>query len=112
MTHIEHNQLLQTRNINMKQLMTEKRNLENTINGKNKEIEALNLKVQQMLGFHKREIDKLEEEITAIKNEHDAWIKRQEKETNDWHDERSELNKKIESLNKMVDDIKRKNQER
>lgn len=44
----------------MKQLMEERRNLENTIARKNKEIEALNLKVQQMQGFHKRAIDKLD----------------------------------------------------
>jgi len=43
----------------MKQMMTEKRNLEKTIDNKNKEIEALNLKVQQMLGLHKRDIEKL-----------------------------------------------------
>lgn len=36
LTHIEHNQLLQTRNINMRQLMNEKRNLETTIVNKNK----------------------------------------------------------------------------
>lgn len=36
LTHIEHNQLLQTRNLNMKHLMAEKRNLENTIANKNR----------------------------------------------------------------------------
>lgn len=45
----------------MKQLMNEKRNLENTINNKNKEIENLNLKVQKMTGFHDRAISKLED---------------------------------------------------
>ena len=67
LTQIEHTQLLQTRNLNMKQLMNEKRNLENTINNKNKEIENLNLKVQQMTGFHKRAIDKLEEDLDHAK---------------------------------------------
>ena len=60
LTHISHTQLLQNRSINMKQLMEERRNLENTIARKNKEIEALNTKVQQMQGFHKRAIDKLD----------------------------------------------------
>lgn len=43
----------------MKQMMAEKRSLEKTIDNKNKEIESLNLKVQQMLGLHKRDIEKL-----------------------------------------------------
>ena len=47
----------------MKQVMAEKRHLETQILNKNKEIESLNLKVQQMLGLHKRDIDKLEYEV-------------------------------------------------
>lgn len=43
----------------MKQIMNEKRSLEGQIQNKNKEIEALNLKVQQMQGLHKRDIEKL-----------------------------------------------------
>ena len=82
LTHIEHNQLLQTRHLNMKQLMTEKRNLENTIANKNREIETLNLKVQQMLGHHKRDVEKLEQEVEQRKAEHSAWLERQETETN------------------------------
>ena len=74
LTHIEHNQQLQSRNINMKQLMTEKRNLENTITNKNKEIETLNLKVQKMTGFHDRAIAKLEEELDNVKKEHNQWL--------------------------------------
>jgi len=37
------------------------------IESKNREIEALNLKVQQMLGLHKRDIEKLEEQLDSIK---------------------------------------------
>ena len=96
----------------MKQLMNEKRNLENTINNKNKEIETLNLKVQQMQGFNKRAIDKLEDELNEVKNQHRSWLERQEKETNDWHSERKELNEKIESLNKKIHDIKKQNEDR
>lgn len=88
LTHIEHNQLLQTRNLNMKQIMAEKRNLENQIQSKNREIEALNLKVQQMQGLHKRDIEKLEEELDKVKADHDKWLSRQEQETADWHAER------------------------
>ena len=47
----------------MKQLMQEKRTLEGQLSIKNKEIESLNMKIQQMLGLHKRDIEKLEEEI-------------------------------------------------
>jgi hypothetical protein len=46
----------------MKQVMNEKRTLESHIANKNKEIEALNLKVQQMHGLHKRDIAKLEDD--------------------------------------------------
>lgn len=56
LTHISHNQQIQQRNLNQKQLIEEKRMLEKQIENKNKEIEALNLKVQKMEGFHKREI--------------------------------------------------------
>jgi predicted nucleic acid-binding Zn-ribbon protein len=96
----------------MKQLMNEKRNLENTINNKNKEIENLNLKVQQMTGFHKRAIDKLEEDLDHAKREHNNWLERQERETSEWHAERNELNQQIDKLNKNITDLKRQNQER
>lgn len=77
MTHISHNQLLQTRNLDYKQIMNEKRTLEGQIQSKNKEIETLNLKVQQMLGLHKRDIEKLEEELDKQKEEHSSWLARQ-----------------------------------
>jgi DNA repair exonuclease SbcCD ATPase subunit len=112
LTHISHNQLLQTRNIDMKSLMEEKRNMENKINKKNQEIETLNLKVQQMQGFHKRAIDKLDEEINDIKKEHNDWLERQARETNEWHAERKELNDKIDELNKTIHDIKKINSDR
>jgi predicted nucleic acid-binding Zn-ribbon protein len=112
LTHISHNQLLQTRNLDMKQIMAEKRTLEGHLAAKNREIEALNLKVQQMLGLHKRDIDKLEEEIDRVKEEHKSWLARQEKETADWHQERSELDDKIEDLNRRVADLKKRHSER
>ena len=96
MTHISHNSLLQGRNIDMKKVMEEKKNLENKITRKNDEIETLNLKVQQMSGLHKRAIDKLDEEISEAKREHNEWLERQARETNDWHAEKKELNDKIE----------------
>jgi len=40
--------------------MNEKRNLEKQIMNKNKEIETLNLRIQKLEGFHKREVEKLE----------------------------------------------------
>jgi hypothetical protein len=43
----------------MKQIMADKRNLESHFDAKNKEIEVLNIKIQQMLGLHKRDTDKL-----------------------------------------------------
>ena len=79
----------------MKSLMQEKQNLDNKITKKNAEIETLNLKIQQMLGFHKRAIDKLDEELREVKDEHAKWLDRQDKETNEWHAERKDLNQKI-----------------
>jgi FtsZ-binding cell division protein ZapB len=96
----------------MKQIMAEKRTLEGHLAAKNREIEALNLKVQQMLGLHRRDIDKLEEEIDRVKEEHKSWLARQEKETADWHQERSELDDKIEDLNRRVADLKKRHSER
>lgn len=92
--------------------MNEKRTLEGQIQSKNKEIETLNLKVQQMLGLHKRDIEKLEEELDKQKEEHSNWLARQEKETSDWHDERNELNKKIDDLNKKLHQLKKASQDK
>ena len=75
--------------------MAEKRNLQSKIEYKNKEIEVLNLKVQEMLGLHKREIEKAEKELGEAKDEYNKWLQRQEQETSDWHSERDELNKRI-----------------
>lgn len=59
LTHISHNNQIQQRNVNQKELIIEKRNLEKQIENKNREIEALNLKVQKLEGFNKREVSKL-----------------------------------------------------
>lgn len=91
----------------MKQIMAEKRTLEGHISAKNKEIEALNLKVQQMLGLHKHDIGKLEAEIDKLKEEHSGWISRQEKETGEWHQERKELNARIEDLISKIASLKK-----
>lgn len=112
LTHISHNQLLQTRNLDMKQIMNEKRTLEGQIQSKNKEIEALNLKIQQMLGLHKHDIDKLEEENDRLKNEHNAWLARQEKETADWHQERNDLNARIDDLNRKIAALKKQHSDK
>jgi hypothetical protein len=112
LTHISHNQLLQSRNLDMKQIMAEKRTLEGQIQSKNKEIEALNLKVQQMLALHKHDNDKLEEEVDRLKNEHNAWLARQEKETADWHEERNDLNARIDELNRTIAANKKQHSER
>lgn len=79
LTHISHNQQIQQRNLNQKQLIEEKRMLEKQIENKNKEIEALNLKVQKMEGFHKREIQKLQKEIDSLKIVHQSWLDTQAK---------------------------------
>ena len=52
----------------MKKILEEKKKLEAKINKKNEEIETLNLKVQQMMGLHKRAIDKLDAELNDVKN--------------------------------------------
>ena len=65
-----------------------------------------------MLGLHKRDIEKLEEQLDAVKKEHQSWLDRAERETNDWHVERKELDSKIENLSRKIADIKRKNEER
>ena len=68
--------------------MAEKRNLENKINYKNKEIETLNTKIQEMLGLHKRDMEKAEQELEQAKDEYNKWLQRQEQETTEWHQER------------------------
>lgn len=63
LTHISHNQQVQKQVLSHKELMNEKRNLEKQIDNKNKEIDALNLRINKMEGFNKREVSKLEDEI-------------------------------------------------
>lgn len=66
-------------------MVNEKRNLEKQIENKNKEIEALNLKVQKMEGFNKREVSKLEAEIEELKKSHQDWLNRQTTESEEWN---------------------------
>ena len=54
MTQIEHIQTVQSKAVDAKKMMAEKRQLETQIANKNKEIEALNLRIEKMTGFHKR----------------------------------------------------------
>jgi hypothetical protein len=42
------------------------------------------LKVQQMQGLHKRDIDKLDDELNRVKSDHEQWLNRQQQETQDW----------------------------
>lgn len=65
-----------------------------------------------MLGLHKRDIEKLEEDLDSIKQQHQSWLDRQERETGEWHTERKELDSKIDDLNTQIAEIKRRNQER
>lgn len=94
LTHISHNQQVQKQTLNHKELINEKRNLEKQIENKNKEIDALNLKVQKMEGFHKREVAKLEEEVDELKRQHQEWLGRQTRENEEWNKERGELREK------------------
>lgn len=79
LTHISHNNIMQQKNVNTKELMAEKRNLEKQIENKNKEIETLNLRLQKVEGFHKNEVAKLEKEISDLKNNHQDWLDKQAK---------------------------------
>ncbi len=65
--------------------------MEKQIDNKNKEIEALNLKVQKMEGFHKREVGKLEDEIAELKNKHQTWLDTQTRESEEWAKEKTRL---------------------
>ena len=72
--NISQNDFAQKQTNTHKSLMNEKRTLEKQIQNKNKEIEALNLKVQKLEGYHKKEIQKLEEDIVKLKNSHLDWV--------------------------------------
>jgi hypothetical protein len=74
MTQIEHTQTLQIKAFDTKKMIAEKRELEVQINNKNREIEALNLRIEKMVGFHRREVSKLEEEINNVKQDHQRWL--------------------------------------
>jgi septal ring factor EnvC (AmiA/AmiB activator) len=57
---IEHNSKLKRQNTNIQGIVNEKRSLENQIKSKNKEIEELNLRIQKMEGYHKRDLEQLQ----------------------------------------------------
>lgn len=61
LTHISHNKTVQQHTLDFKTIMEEKRNLEKQIDNKNKEIEALNLRIEKMLGLQAREVRQLED---------------------------------------------------
>lgn len=94
LTHISHNQQVQKQTLNFKEIINEKRNLEKQIENKNKEIDALNLKVQKMEGFHKREVSKLQAEVDELKQQHQDWLNRQTKDNEEWNKQRSDLKNK------------------
>ena len=96
--HISTNNLMQKQSMTHKELMNEKRSLEKQIENKNKEIEALNLKIQKMEGFQKREVQKLEDEIVKLKNTHQDWVDKQTEESEDWNRERGELKERAHQL--------------
>lgn len=52
---------MQLKAVDTKKMIAEKRMLEVQITNKNREIEALNLRIEKMVGFHRREVSKLEE---------------------------------------------------
>lgn len=63
-----------------------------------------------MLGLHKRDIQKLQDQLSEAKAEYNTWLDRQKNQTSDWHSQRDELNSKIESLKTQINDIKKKDQ--
>lgn len=85
LTHISHNNQIQQRNVSQKEVIMEKRNLEKTIENKNKEIEVLNLRLQKLERLQVREVDKLNEEINDLKKIHQDWLNRQNKENEEWN---------------------------
>lgn len=91
MTHIEHNTKFQNSNQTQKSLMLEKRNLQKQIENKNKEIETLNLRIQKLEGYQRREVEKLEAEVNQLKEQHQKWLNNQQKQNEEWARERSEL---------------------
>ena len=62
-----------------------------------------------MNGFHKREISKLEEEILNLKIDHEEWLKRQDKENEEWNQERADFKNKISQLQGQLQESKNKN---
>ena len=83
--HISHIDLTQKQNLSQKQLMNEKRSLEKQLHDKNKEIEALNLRIEKQTAYHQREVKKLEEDLNSLKDLHQDWVERVQKENEDWN---------------------------
>jgi polyhydroxyalkanoate synthesis regulator phasin len=63
-----------------------------------------------MQGLHKRDIDKLDDELAKVKSEHEQWLNRQQQETAEWLAEKKELNGRIDQLTRQINDLKKKSQ--
>ncbi len=76
---IEHGSKLKRHNTSVGLMINEKRNLENQIKNKNKQIEELNLRIQKMELYHKKDIDALNARLAEEQARYKKWLDDQAK---------------------------------
>lgn len=88
---IEHGSKLKSHNISLSSIMLEKRNLENQIKNKNKEIEELNLRIEKMNGYHKRDLEQLQARLAEEQAKYRKFLDEQAKSAKASADEAESL---------------------
>ena len=101
---IEHNSKLKRQNTSIQSIVTEKRTLENQIKNKNKEIEELNLRIQKMEGYHKRDIEQLQARLAEEQSRYKKWLDDQAKVSKAAADEADALRDVNRQLEKKLKD--------
>lgn len=101
---IEHNSKLKRQNTSIQGIVTEKRSLENQIKNKNKEIEELNLRIQKMDGYHKRDLEQLQARLAEEQGRYKKWLDDQAKVSKAAADEAEALRDVNRQLEKKLKD--------
>lgn len=101
---IEHNSKLKRQNTSIQSIVGEKRSLENQIKNKNKEIEELNLRIQKMEGYHKRDLDQLQARLNEEQVRYKKWLEEQTRTSKAASDENEDLRNQIKNLEKKLRD--------
>jgi SMC interacting uncharacterized protein involved in chromosome segregation len=101
---IEHDSKLKRHNTSLSSIMLEKRNLENQIKNKNKEIEKANLRIEKMNGYHKRDLEQLQARLGEEQAKYRNFLDEQAKTSKANSEEAENLRAANRALEKKLKD--------